>query len=244
MHQHIVVISGASPLEPHVVTAIPDNAVIIAVDGGLDHALDAELDPTHLVGDLDSITPTSLTWANQHTTIQRHPVDKNHTDTELALTLATELSPARLTLIGGGDRLDHSVAAIGALGHDQLASVARLDGWWDGQHLDVLHGPGRLGLDLETESTLSLLAMHGPCTGVGISGVQWPLADAELGPLAGHGVSNRVAADPGHHAGHHPGHHAGHHPGQHAGHVDVHIESGILTIFDVPHTPSPTKDRS
>lgn len=224
MHQHIVIISGSSPLDARVVAAIPHDAVIVAVDGGLDHARGAGLAPSHLIGDLDSVSPSSLGWADAHATVRRHPTDKNHTDTELAVAFAVDMAPTRLTLIGGGDRLDHSLAAIGALGHDHVATVARLDGWWDGQHLDVLHGPGRLGLELAAGSTLSLLALHGPCSGVHISGVQWPLDDATLRPLAGHGVSNLVDGDA---------------TAGDTRHIDLRVESGILTIFDVPAVVPP-----
>jgi thiamine pyrophosphokinase len=218
MHEHIVVISGSSPLAPHVVDAITDEAILLAVDGGLDQALAAGLTPSGLIGDLDSVTAEGLAWAEEYATIARHPTDKNDTDTELALAFAADMNPARLTLIGGGDRLDHGLAAVGALGHHVLTSIPRLDGWWDGQHIDVVHGPGQLDLDLAPGSTLSLLALHGPCTGVTITGVRWPLVDADIAPLVGLGVSNEV--DPAEGDG---------------GPVVVRLSTGVLTIFDAPH---------
>ncbi len=196
---------------------IPDEAIILAVDGGLDHALVAGLAPSGLIGDLDSVTAAGLAWAEEYATISRHPTDKNHTDTELALAFAADMDPARLTLVGGGDRLDHSLAAIGALGHEVLTSIPRLDGWWDGQHIDVVHGPGQLELDLAPGSTLSLLGLHGPCAGVTITGVRWPLTDADIAPLVGLGVSNEVDAN------------------EVGGPVSVRLSTGVLTIFDVPN---------
>ena len=225
MHEHIVIISGSSPLAPHVVDTLTDEALILAVDGGLDHALTAGLAPSGLIGDLDSVTAAGLAWAEENATISRHPTDKNHTDTELALAFAADMNPARLTLIGGGDRLDHGLAAIGALGHEVLTSIPRLDGWWDGQHIDVLHGPGQLELELDPGSTLSLLALHGPCTGVTISGVRWPLDDANIAPLVGLGVSNEVdIADDDQHGG---------------SPVSIRLSTGVLTLFDAP-TATPT----
>ncbi len=116
MNERIVIITGASPLLPEVVDRIPGDAILLAVDGGLDHALAAGLQPSGLIGDLDSVTEEGLAWAARHATIDRHPADKEHTDTELALAFAAAMDPLHLTLIGGGDRLDHSLAAIGALG--------------------------------------------------------------------------------------------------------------------------------
>jgi hypothetical protein len=130
VNEHIVVITGASPLDPAVLAWIPPDALVIAVDGGLDHALNVGLEPRYLVGDLDSVTDEGLTWAARHASIDRHPTDKDRTDTELALVLAATLDPDRITLIGGGDRLDHTIAAIGSLGALSVTSVPTLDAWW------------------------------------------------------------------------------------------------------------------
>ena len=215
---HIIVISGADPLPPHVVAALtaeraPDDAAteVVAVDGGLDHALAAGLRPTTVIGDLDSISPDAATWTQRNDVrVVRHPTDKDATDTELALADAAARSPRRITLVGGGDRLDHSLAAIGALGAPALAGIAQLDGWWDGHHLQVLHGPVERTIDVPPGSTLSILALHGPCRGVTVTGVRWPLDGAVLEPLVGLGVSNEAVADT----------------------VHLAVADGVLTVFD------------
>ena len=220
MNEHIVIITGASPLDADLVARLRSEAsehtVWIAVDGGLDHALAAGLEPTHLVGDLDSVTEEGLAWAARHADISRHPTDKDQTDTELALALASKSDPERITLIGGGDRLDHTFAGIGALGALTLTSVPSLDGWWNTQHFRVLHGPGSATLRLVPRSILSLLALHGPCVRVTLSGARWELDHFDLEPLVGMGVSNEIpAAD---------------------GPIDIAItlSGGVLTIFDDP----------
>ncbi len=215
MNEHIVIITGASPLHPRIVETIPSSAIVLAVDGGLDAALDAGLRPSGLIGDLDSVTDAGLAWAEEHATIARHPTDKSQTDTELALLFAADMQPERLTMVGGGDRLDHTVAALGALAADRLATVPVLDGWWNGQHLDVIHGPGRRTLHLQPGSTLSLLALGPRCHGVGVTGVRWPLDDHTLEPVVGLGLSNEVT--------------------DHDGMVPVTVSNGVLTIFDTPH---------
>jgi thiamine pyrophosphokinase len=211
---HTIIISGSAALADHVVATIAPNAHLIAADGALDHALAAGLEPAMLVGDLDSVGPAALAWAEEHAEIRRHPIDKNKTDTELAISAAIETSPGRITLIGGGDRLDHSLAALGALGSPALADVDGLDGWWDGQHIEVLHGRARRALHVQAGSTVSLLALHGRCDGVTIDGAQWPLAGMPLDPLIGRGVSN-IALDTT---------------------VTVSVEAGVLTVFDHPES--------
>ncbi len=224
MNEQIVIVSGSAPLPAHVAAAIPEEAIVLAVDGGLDQALAAGLEPSGLIGDLDSVTDEGLEWARQHATITHHPVDKDRTDTELALAFAADMSPARLTLVGGGDRLDHTIAAIGALGAPSLTSIPALDAWWHGQHIDVIHGPAREVLLLEPGSLLSLVAMHGPCTHVSISGVRWELDEADLSPVVGLGISNEVAAGE---------------PGDDAVEVRVALSTGVVTVFDRPADIAP-----
>jgi thiamine pyrophosphokinase len=67
-----------------------------------------------------------------------------------------------------------------------------------------------------SETRISLLAMHGPCTGVTLSGTRWQLDRAELKPLVGHGLSN-IATESD---------------------VEVSVSTGILTVFvDPPPEP-------
>ena len=117
----------------------------------------------------------------------------------------------------GGDRLDHTFAAIGALGHSNLTSVPLVEAWWGSQHARVLHGPGRLKFDVVPGTTISLLAMHGRCKGLTITGVQWPLEAERLPALVGRGVSN-IATDE---------------------HIEVTVSEGVVTIFT--YAPEPAR---
>ena len=216
MNETVVVVTGAAPLHEDAVAEVPHDAVVLAADGALDHALVAGLTPSGLIGDLDSISADGLAWAQHHATIAQHDPDKDHTDTELALQVALDLAPHRLILIsGGGDRLDHSLAAIGALGHPSLTSIPEIDGWWGDQRFHVLHGPGKLTLEVETGAVVSLLATHGAAAGVTVTGVRWPLDDTDLPALVGHGVSNEVVGE----------------------HVEIRLHGGVLTVF--VHRPFP-----
>jgi thiamine pyrophosphokinase len=226
MNDTVVIVTGAAPLDARAVAAIPSDAIVIAADGGLDHARAAGLTPAGLIGDLDSVSEEGLAWAKQHATIQRHPIDKNATDTELAVAFAAGMNPSRIVMVAGdGDRLDHTLAAIGALGAPVLTSVPLIECWWGGQYLQVVHGPARVTIRTnspttsECETRISLLAMHGLCTGVTLSGTRWPLERADLGPLVGHGLSN-VAIGPD---------------------IELAISTGILTVFVDP--PPPARSR-
>ena len=219
MSETVIVVTGAAPLDSDAVAHLPSGAIVLAADGGLDHALAAGLTPAGLVGDLDSVSAQGLAWAEQHATIERHDPAKDATDTELTLALASTFMPDKLVLIAGsGDRLDHTIAAIGALGAPRLTSIPVIEGWWGDEHFHVLHGPGELALATTPGGRISLLALHGRCRGVTIVGTDWELDHADLAPAAGHGVSNVAAGDA----------------------VTIRVTSGVLTVFSDP--PATTKE--
>jgi thiamine pyrophosphokinase len=193
----VLVVTGAAALDPAAVGAVAGADRVVAADGGLDHARAAGLVADVLVGDLDSVSVDGLRWAEANIPIERHPTDKAATDTELALLRAVAMRPRRLVLIAGrGDRLDHAVAAIGALGGPDVAAVPEVEGWWGGDRVLIGH-PGRpVFVAQPAGTTFSVLALHGPCRGVSVSGSRWPLIDADLGPVVGIGVSNEVVAPP------------------------------------------------
>jgi thiamine pyrophosphokinase len=216
MNDTVVIVTGAEPLDPLVVERVPHDAIVIGADGGLDHALAVGMIPAGLIGDLDSISPEGLAWAQEHATIQRHPVGKDHTDTELAIAFAAAMQPTRLVLLaGGGDRIDHTFAAIGALGAPTLTSVSVVECWWGHQYARVLHGPTRATIHTEPGARLSLLALQGPCTGVSIVGTTWELERAELPAVVGRGLSNVAEKDT----------------------VEISVSLGVLTVFVDPPAP-------
>lgn len=219
MDETVIVVTGPAPLDADAVAHLPSGAIVIAADGGLDHALAAGLTPAALVGDLDSISADGLRWAEAHATVQRHDPAKDRTDTELALATAAGLQPGRLVLVaGGGDRFDHTVTALGALGHPDLTSIPLIEAWWGDEHAFVVHGPGALRLVAGVGTRISLVSMHGRCTGVSIDHAEWPLDDAELAPLSGLGVSNVATADE----------------------VTITVSTGVLTVFT--HPPATAKE--
>lgn len=214
-----VVVTGGGPLAPTAVAALrvaeetehdrgghdgggAGRCYVVAADSGLDHALAAGLRPDLLVGDLDSISPAGLAWAEANCAVQRHAPDKSATDTELAITTAVgdhdRPEPDELILIAGaGDRLDHLLATIGAAAraaadHPDVAVRA----WIDTTQLHYVTPAAARELQLPAGTTFSLLALDGAATGVHIAGARWPLADATLAALSGLGVSNVAVATP------------------------------------------------
>lgn len=209
-----VVVIGGGPLSPRAIAAVHEHAVVIAADSGLDHAVAAGLRPAVLVGDLDSISAAGRMWAYAHETeIAEYPTDKDLTDTELALARALAVPDvSQILLVGGVDdtgerRLDHQLATILALGHPSLGALLHVRAVLGGTELALVHPGHHVVLDVEEGQLFSLLALHGPCTGVTVTGARWPLDDAVVTGTEARGVSNEAGER-----------------------TDVHVGTGVLTV--------------
>jgi len=170
---------------------LPAADVVIAADSGLDHARAMQLRVDIVVGDMDSVSPLALQWAQRSAVrIESHPADKDATDLELALQTAVDEGCERLVIVGGiGGRLDHELATIGLLARDT----------WSSQHVElraagetVFVVRGHLDLVAALGATVTLLAWGGPAIGVTTGGLQWPLKNHTLEPGSTLGISNVV----------------------------------------------------
>jgi thiamine pyrophosphokinase len=190
----VVVVIGGGPLSPRGLTDVLPNATIIAADSGLDHAVAAGLKPTVLIGDLDSISAHGKMWAYAHELeIDQHPVDKSATDTELALIRAAAAEAEHLLVFGAiGERFDHALGTIAALGSPALARFESVRLVLDFVVIHVIHAGRSVELDLPRGSSFSLLALHGRCRGVDVTGARWELTDATFESSSTRGVSNET----------------------------------------------------
>lgn len=196
--QSILVVVGGGGLR----APAGDFDLVIAADSGVDGARAAGLRPDLVVGDLDSISPAGLVWAEQHgVPVEAHPADKDLTDTALALHCAAARGGTHLTLVApdGDDpthRLDHMLGVIAALGDPVLDGFASVTAHLGRAVLQVAR-PGRhVVLDRPIGTVFSLLAAHGPCRGVDLTGAQWPLQQADLPAATTRGLSNTVVSPP------------------------------------------------
>jgi thiamine pyrophosphokinase len=196
----IVVVIAGGPIDPSILADHPAPTAVVAVDGGVDGALGAGLAPTVVVGDLDSASPAGLQWAADHgVPVERHPVDKDDTDTALALRHLADTGDLwgnDLVLLGadGAGRLDHVIGTLLALGAPELALTGSITAAFGRTLVHVLHPPGKRHVAVGSGRTFSLLAVHGTCTGVCIDGARWPLDAATLTATSTLGLSN-VAED-------------------------------------------------
>jgi len=177
--------------------------IVVAADGGAAAARALGLTVDVLVGDADSIAPAeSERLAAAGVAVEAAEVDKDETDTELALHAALRRGATEITVLGafGGGRLDHALANIALLAHPSLAerSIELLDGR---TRVRLLVAPGpdggaaTLALDGRGGDLVSLLPASGDVEGVMTSGLRYPLVDEPLPLGPARGVSNvRLAA--------------------------------------------------
>ena len=195
---HVAVVIGGGELDPGAVAALPADVVVIAADSGLDHAVAAGLRPAVLVGDMDSISAAGRMWAYAHE-VDTHEVsaDKDLTDTELALALAVQVDDVdQVTVLGGtGDRLDHLLGTLLALGSPSLALLDGLTAFLGDTQFAVVHAGRQAAVKVGEGGTFSVLALHGAASGVTVRGARWELDDADLGGTEARGVSNEAKED-------------------------------------------------
>jgi thiamine pyrophosphokinase len=165
---------------------------VVAADSGIDHALELGLTVDLAIGDFDSaVTPLDELEA-AGTRVERHRVDKDATDLELALDAALAWGARRVLVIGGIEgRLDHLLGELLILGSESYAGV-ELDAVLGDARVHVIRDERRLS---GTEGELiSLFALGGPADGIVTEGLAYPLRGEALVPGSSRGLSNSFSS--------------------------------------------------
>lgn len=172
--------------------------LLIAADGGAGWLEEIGQRPDLLVGDLDSVDVAVVDrLAAAGTEVIRHPVDKDASDTELAIGEALRRGADEVIVLGalGGPRLDHELANLLLLADPVLATAAVriVQG---PTTVRVLRGPESMTLSGAAGSSVTLLPIGGDATGVTTAGLRYPLAGEALRTGRSRGLSNVVADAP------------------------------------------------
>lgn len=178
----LCIIVGA--MEPGAVPAPRAGDLLIAADQGLAHLERQGLAPDLIVGDFDSLGKIP-----QGDNIIRHPVEKDDTDTMLAIKTGLERGFRSFLLYGClGGRLDHTYANLQAL---VFLARRQAQGWLLGGGTAVTaFSSGRLAFSPRRSGTISVFCPDGTARGVNLSGLYYPLHDAVLTSAFPLGVSN------------------------------------------------------
>jgi thiamine pyrophosphokinase len=169
---------------------------IVCADGGCEAVLRAGLEPSLVVGDLDSIAPATLNALEARgIAIQRVPAWKDESDGELAVEAALGMAPDELLILGAhGGRTAMGMANLGLLRRAHARGVeAQIVG--RGETLRLV-GPGEpLALRGLVGATFSVLPWDGSAE-VGLQGTDWDHDRVILEAGTARGVSNRIRSDP------------------------------------------------
>ena len=189
----VVVASGA--LAPGDEAWLDGADAVIAADGGAVALERLGRRPDRLVGDLDSAAPALVERLKEAgTRVDRHPIDKDASDTELALRAAIDAGADLVDLLGatGGDRLDHELANLLLLADPGFADV-ELRAIAGPTVVRAVRGGTRLSLRGEVGDLVTLLPIGGDAKGVTAVGLRWSLDAAKLPMGPSRGLSNVIA---------------------------------------------------
>lgn len=114
----VLIISGGNPPSKELLNGeITEDTFIIAADSGANCLYDYNIKPNLLVGDFDSINKEVFDYFKKSKCIiDIYPIEKDFTDTEIAVKKALSMKPNEIVLLGcTGSRVDHLLGNIGML---------------------------------------------------------------------------------------------------------------------------------
>ena len=165
------------------VQPIDETDYVLAADGGLIHLQRLGIRPNGIIGDFDSLgyIPDGA---------QVFPVEKDDTDSMLAVRKGLELGFRRFVIYGGldGPRLDHTLANLQTL---LFLAEHGAQGYLAGiRYIAAALRSGTTVFPASTKGILSLFCMGDDVHGVTLKGLQYPLEDGTLTSRFPLGVSN------------------------------------------------------
>ena len=192
----LVIADGAPPDRAALDRAWPgwDDGLelVVAADGGARHAAALGRSIDRWVGDGDSLGSDGVAALRAAgVPVRLVPVDKDASDTELAVLEALDLGADDITIVGalGGARFDHGLANITLL--DAPALVGRQARLLEpGARVSLLRGPSTTVLEGQAGDLVTLLPLGDDADGVTTEGLRYPLADETLSAGRTRGLSN------------------------------------------------------
>lgn len=185
----LVICNGAPPPRRLVrdLASLADR--VIAADGGANTARACGVRPDAIIGDLDSVLPSTLRYFRTSAVLR--VARQDNTDLEKVLDVLAAEGNKDVVVIGAeGGRLDFTLANLSVLWKyvNRLRVAFRGDRW---QAIPV----GRTLVGRAARGTTASLIPFGRCSGITLRGFRYGLTNASMG--AGEvGVSNVVVSSP------------------------------------------------
>jgi thiamine pyrophosphokinase len=170
---------------------------LIGADRGIVFLRQANIMPTHIVGDFDSAGKEELAYFQREgqIPIEIFPPEKDWTDTQLALELALNLGSEEIYILGAmGRRVDHLLANVRILteGCNRGVPCYLLDQW---NRIRVTKESIVLPKEEAFGTYLSLFALGDAVTGLTLEGTKYGLRDYTMTGEDSIGVSNEITKD-------------------------------------------------
>ncbi|MBD8497450.1 thiamine diphosphokinase [Paenibacillus arenosi] len=187
---HAVIVAGGEQ-PAWIVNELQSADIIIGADRGALFLVKHGIKPTLSLGDFDSVDEQEEQFIaeNSERMVGFDEVDKDYTDTELALHYAIEYGATSITMYGTtGTRLDHTLAGIHLLRQTYEAGIPMkiVD-----EHNSIQLTGDYLKIDKDRYTYMSLIPLSMDVTGIYLDGFVYPLSDATLTIGQSLGVSNR-----------------------------------------------------
>lgn len=194
---YIVIASGAIKEYDYFIRLIRLADKVVAADGGAGHLRKMNIVPDIVIGDLDSMDKETHMFLTQNKIpLITHPVDKNATDTDLAVQWAMENNASSITLLGvTGTRIDHTLANIFLL--EKITRVG-IDCKIVDDNNEIYLLIDKIELSGEPGEFLSLIPLTRSIEGVTITGVDFPLKNHRIPMGSSLGISNRFTGETAH----------------------------------------------
>lgn len=168
----------------------PEDAFVIAADGGLAALEQAGIAPDLIMGDFDSLGRTP-----EGSNVISHSPEKDDTDTMLAVKASLERGAEVIVIYGGlGGRLDHSIANLQTLAYIAAAGAC---GYLVGcGNVCTVIKNRAIEFDADMQGIISVFSMDTQARGVDIRGLKYCLENQNLSCDFPLGVSNEFAGSP------------------------------------------------
>lgn len=162
--------------------------LVIAADSGMRNAELFGVAPSILLGDFDSLGEPEVPDGCE---LIRVPVEKDETDTQLAVACAIDRGAKELVIVGGLEgRLDHTLSTVAIL--EQLAGRRIHAVLTNGKNRVRFLRNGGVIIPRSDYRFLSLIASDPVVKGVTLEGCKYPLKNARLFKTNQYAVSNEI----------------------------------------------------
>lgn len=196
----ILIITGGNFCETFVKTVIEQEkySYIIAVDGGALYAKKIGVLPNLIVGDFDTLDKKVLQeYKEKGIENATYPAEKDYTDTHLAVEIALQKNPTKITIVGGtGSRLDHTLGNVGLLllALKQNVMMEILD---QNNRIYMINKEYNIQKQWVYGTYISLLPYSEVVSGITLTGFRYSLENETLSLGESRGISNELIEEEG-----------------------------------------------